>query len=146
MKGEALVELLTELVQLDIDTVEAYRQAVGRVDDDIMRRRLEKFAQEHLGHIEILSQEIEIAGGQAPRLSKDLKGLLIKGFAALRSTTGTRGALKALETAEEVNVKEYGNAVSQEVPGSVKAVLRKFFSEERIHLEYIQNNLEALRR
>ena len=145
MKGDALVKLLTDLIQLDIDTVEAYRQAAGRVDDDIMRRRLEKFAQEHLGHIEILSQEIESAGGQAPKLSKDLKGLLIKGFAALRSTTGTRGALKALETAEEINVKEYGNAVSQDVPGSVKAVLRKFFSEERIHLEYIQNNLEALR-
>ena len=146
MKGDALVKLLTDLIQLDIDTVEAYRQAAGRVDDDIMRRRLEKFAQEHLGHIEILSQEIESAGGQAPKLSKDLKGLLIKGFAALRSTTGTRGALKALETAEEINVKEYGNAVSQDVPGSVKAVLRKFFSEERIHLEYIQNNLEALHR
>jgi len=145
MQNEELVELLRELVQLDIDTVEAYRQAAGSIEDEIMRKRLEEFAQNHLDHIEMLSQEIERTGGQPPDLSKDLKGLLIKGFAMLRSATGTQGALKALLAAEEINVKDYGNAVSQDVPGSVKALLRKFFTEERNHLEYIQNNLEALR-
>jgi uncharacterized protein (TIGR02284 family) len=145
MQGEKLVELLSELIQLDIDAIEAYREAVEGVEDDIMRKRLESFAQHHLNHIDMLSQEVESAGGQPPELSKDLKGLLIKGFAALRSTTGTRGALKALQTAEELTVKGYGNAVSQDVPGVVKALLRKFFSEERNHLDYIRKNLEALR-
>lgn len=145
MQGQKLVELLSELIQLDIDAVEAYREAVEGVEDDIMRKRLESFAQNHLDHIDMLSQEVENAGGQPPQLSKDLKGLLIKGFAALRSTTGTRGALKALQTAEELTVKGYGNAVSQDVPGAVKALLRKFFSDERNHLDYIRKNLQALR-
>lgn len=145
MEAEKLRDLLTELIQLDIDAVEAYRQAVEGIEDEIMRTRLEEFAQNHLDHIEMLSQEIQSAGGEPPDLSRDLKGLIIKGFAALRSTTGTKGALKSLKTPEELAVKAYGNAVSQDVPGAVKAVLRKFFAEERIHLQYIQNNLEALR-
>lgn len=145
MEGKKLIDLLNDLIQLDIDTVEAYRKAVEGIEDKIMRQRLEEFAQNHLDHIDMLTQEVERAGGRPPHLSKDLKGLIIQGFAALRSTTGTRGALKSLQTAEELTVKDYGNAVSQDVPGSVKALLRKFFAEERNHLDYIRNNLQALR-
>jgi hypothetical protein len=55
-----------------------------------------------------------------------------------------KGALQAMKTTEEITNRYYGEVVSWEAPPEVKEVLRKYFSEEKIHLEYITSNLQAL--
>ena len=56
-----------------------------------------------------------------------------------------KGALKALKTVEEITNRHYGEAVSKDAPPALKEILRKHFTDEKIHLDYIDSNLEALR-
>ena len=49
-----------------------------------------------------------------------------------------------MKTTEEITNRHYGEVVSWEAPSEVKEVLRTYFSEEKIHLDYITSNLQAL--
>ena len=144
MNEKNLIEALPNLVQLDIDAVHAYDQALKEIDDPIIKDRLLKFQDDHRNHISGLSKQIEELGGQPPEYSQDLKGYVIEAFAAIRSFTGLKGALSAMKTTEEITNRYYGEVVSWEAPPDVKEVLRTYFSEEKIHLDYITNNLQAM--
>jgi uncharacterized protein (TIGR02284 family) len=144
MNEKDLIVAMSNLVQVDIDAVHAYDQALKEIDDKIIRDRLLKCQDEHRKHISSLSKQIENLGGKPPERSQDLKGYVIKAFAAIRSFTGLKGALQAMKTTEEITNRYYGEVVSWEAPPEVKEVLRKYFSEEKIHLEYITSNLQAL--
>jgi uncharacterized protein (TIGR02284 family) len=139
-----LIEALSNLVQLDIDAVHAYDQALKEIDDPIIKDRLLKFQDDHRNHVSGLSKQIEELGGQPPEYSQDIKGYVIEAFAAIRSFTGLKGALAAMKTTEEITNRYYGEVVSWEAPSAVKEVLRTFFSEEKLHLDYITSNLQAM--
>jgi hypothetical protein len=62
----------------------------------------------------------------------------------IRSLTGLKGALKAMKTMEEITNRHYGEVVSWEAPSELKEVLRTYFSEEKIHLDYLTSNLQAM--
>lgn len=141
---EELIKAMSNLVQLDIDAVHAYNQAVKEIDDPIIKERLLKFQAEHRNHISSLADHIRNLGGQPPEQSKDFKGYVIEAFAAIRSYTGLKGALKAMRTTEEITNRYYGEVVSWEAPAEVKEALRTYFSEEKIHLDYIISNLQAM--
>ena len=144
MNERNLIEALSNLVQLDIDAVHAYDQALKEIDDPIIKDRLFKFQDDHRNHISGLSKEIVNLGGNPPEQSKDFKGYVIEAFTAIRSFTGLKGALKAMKTMEEITNRHYGEVVSWEAPSELKEVLRKYFSEEKIHLDYLTSNLQAL--
>jgi len=144
MDKKNLIEALSNLVQLDIDAVHAYDQALKEIDDPIIKDRLLKFQDDHRNHISGLSKQIENLGGNPPEQSQDFKGYVIEAFTAIRSFTGLKGALKAMKTMEEITNRHYGEVVSWEAPSEVKELLRMYFSEDKIHLDYISSNLQAL--
>jgi rubrerythrin len=139
-----LVKAMSNLVQLDIDTVHAYDQAIKEIDDPIIKERLLTFQEDHRKHISALSKQIKELGGQPPEASKDFKGYVIEAFAAIRSFSGLKGALKSMKTTEEITNRYYGEVVSWKVPPEVKENLRTYFSDEKIHLEYITSNLKVI--
>lgn len=57
---------------------------------------------------------------------------------------GIKGTLKALLAAEEISNRHYADVVSRSVPSDFKNMVRKHFSDEKNHLEYIKNNLQAI--
>ncbi len=144
MNEKELIEAMVNLVQLDIDAVHAYNQAVKEIEDPIIRDRLLTFQEDHRKHIAGLSKHIEALGGQPPEPSQDFKGYVIEAFTAIRSYTGLTGALKAMKTTEEITNRHYGEVVSWQAPPAIKESLRAYFSEEKIHLEYIDSNLQAI--
>jgi uncharacterized protein (TIGR02284 family) len=144
MTDNDFIQTLSNLVQLDIDAVHAYSQALKEIDDPIIKDRLRKFQDDHHDHISGLSEHIEKLGGQAPSRSQDFKGYVIEAFAAIRSFTGQKGALKALKSTEEITNRYYGEVVSSSASADTKEMLRAYFSDEKVHLEYITSNLKAL--
>ena len=139
-----LIKALSNLVQLDIDAVHAYDQAVKEIEDHIIKERLLKFQDDHRNHISGLSEEIRKLGKQPPEESMDFKGYVIEAFAAVRSFTGLKGALKTMKITEEIANRHYSEVVSWEAPDSIKELLRSYFSEEKVHLDYITANLKVL--
>jgi uncharacterized protein (TIGR02284 family) len=144
MNEKNLIEALSNLVQLDIDAVHAYDQALREIDDPIIKNRLLKFQDEHRNHISGLAKQIETLGGNPPDRSKDFKGYVIEAFTAIRSITGLKGALKAIKITEDITNRYYGEVVSWQAPSGTKEVLRTYFSEEKVHLDYITSNLQAM--
>ncbi len=69
---------------------------------------------------------------------------LLQGITALRSATGTEGALKAMETNEKKTNEEYQKAQDWSVPADVRAVLARGLDDEQRHLAYVQSELHAL--
>ena len=138
------IQRLQELARVDIDAAGAYDQALDAVADPVMRSRLAEFRQTHFDHIAALADVIRSLGGTPPELSMDLKGRAVAAAAALRAAPGTKGALKALRTAEEIARHHYAEIVSAPMPQTVKDLLRRHFSDTKIHLDYIAQNLKVL--
>jgi len=139
-----LIKALSNLVQLDIDVIHAYDQAVKEIDDPIIRERLLAFQGDHRNHISGLTEQLRNLGAEPPEESIDFKGFVIEAFAAIRSFTGLKGALKSMKATEEITNRYYGEVVSWEAPDAIKNLLRMYFSEEKIHLDYISTNLKVL--
>lgn len=140
---QSMLKKANSLIQLDIDASEAYGKAIAHIDDAEIASRLRMFRADHERHIDDLAQLVTNYGGTAPKRSADLKGLLIEGFTALRSVSGTDGALKAMETNEKMTTGKYREAQNWSVPPDVKAVLEGNLDDEVRHLEYIQSQLHV---
>src|SRR6185437_7161094 len=129
-----LIKNLSSLVQLDIDAIHAYRQAIKEIDVQEIRQKLTEFEQDHENHVQNLSQQISQLGGEPPVFKQDFKGFLIEGFTALRSKTGTEGALKAMKGNEKLTNAVYDRALSWDLPLDVRSVVEKNRVDERRHL------------
>jgi rubrerythrin len=141
MESEKMVKSLVSLVQLDIDAVHAYDQAIEKIDVESIKARLEEFKADHMRHVDELSQCISRLGGKAPAFERDFKGFLIEGMTALRSVTGNEGALKAMKTNEGLTNSTYERALSWELPQDIKSIVQRNREDERRHIEFIESCL-----
>ena len=144
MTPQEMIEGLNSLIQLDIDAVSAYEQAIKNIDDPIIRDRITEFKEHHRGHTRDLSSLVQKMGGTPPDPSPDFKGFLIQGFTAIRSATGTEGALRAMELNEKLTNRNYSEAVSWNWTPEAKILVEQNLLDEKIHLEYIQSNLRSM--
>ena len=76
---------LNNLIQLDIDAIRAYQEAIDSSQDATVRGKLESFKGDHERHIADLSAVVEQLGG-TPAQTRDLVGSLIEWFTAVRSS------------------------------------------------------------
>lgn len=142
MNNKDVIKKLCKLAQLDVDAVEAYEQAIKNIDIAIIKTNLSRFRDDHKQHIKDLNQLIVSFGGEAVKETADLKGLLLEGFTALRSMTGTEGALKAMKGNEKLTNKTYDDALqADELPENARLLLIKNRDDERRHLAYIEQVL-----
>ncbi len=141
MTNHEICRHLRELAQLDYDAVRAYRQAVEQVDLADIRDQLALFENDHSQHIQNLSQIIILLGGNAPEMKPDIDGVLLEGLTAMRSVTGTRGALGVMESSEKLTNKRYFEATQLHLPADIKAQIALNFRDEQRHLQYVQQKV-----
>lgn len=137
MNSKEIANKLSDMIKLDIDAVQAYKQALDNIEEQDIHSEISQFCNDHKRHIRDLTQCIEDLNETPPSLTPDLKGFFIEGFTALRSLTGTEGALKAMQGNEELTNKKYAEALSWKVPQSIKNILQKNYEDEKRHLTYI---------
>jgi rubrerythrin len=133
---------LTALMQLDVDAVRAYEQAIGNIDADDIRATLEAFKGDHERHIVDLEAMIRKLGGTPPSKTPDLKGFIITGFTAIRSAAGTEAALKAMKTNEKLTNEKYQAAMTRQMPDDAMRLVQGNWTDEQRHLHYITTTLE----
>ena len=76
MERTQIIERLNDLIQLDVDAVEAYSHAIKSVKYDDIRKKLVEFQDDHRSHIQNLSAIVQRLDGQPVKPSPDLKGYL----------------------------------------------------------------------
>jgi uncharacterized protein (TIGR02284 family) len=141
---ESAIELLNDLIQLDYDAVQAYKQAIEKIDDVSARVDLEAFQADHERHIADLSRTVRMMGGEPEEAGRDLKGVLLEGLTALRSVTGTLGALRAMRMNEKLTNRSYERALEVRLPIAARDVVLRNREDERRHLSAIETHIERL--
>jgi uncharacterized protein (TIGR02284 family) len=142
---EELVGKLKHLMQLDFDATRAYQQAIDRIDpsDEDIKAQLKIYQQDHEAHVQKLSKLIGDLGETPPKQSPDLKGFVLQGFTAIRSMSGTEGAIKAMESNEKMTNKEYSDAHMMDMPPEIKSLIDENYGDEQRHLHYIREVLST---
>jgi len=141
MRNEDIISTLNDLLQLDVDAVHAYEQAIDNIDDQQVAARISEFRDDHERHIRDLGDAVTMLGGTPVEPSRDVKGFFIEGFTAIRSATGTEGALEAMRTNEVLTNNKYDKALEDELPEQVRSLVERNRDDERRHLQYIDDVL-----
>lgn len=136
-----VIKRLKKLMQLDVDAVRAYEQALKHIDDPKIHAAIDSFKDDHQRHIGDLAGAISSLGAQPPSLKPDVKGVFLEGFTALRSATGQEGALKAMKGNEKLTNRSYAEALKDPLPADVEALVRRNYEDEQRHLAYIERVL-----
>jgi uncharacterized protein (TIGR02284 family) len=130
------IKHLSSLIQLDVDAIQAYNQAIENTDVPEVRERLVEFRDDHERHVLNLSDEVRALGGEPPERKRDVKGFFIESFTAIRSRS-TEGALKAMRMNEELINRTYEKALAAELTDNARRLVREAYEDEQSHLEYV---------
>ena len=142
MDRDDLLRKLESLAQLDTDAVQVYSDAIGHVSDDDVLEAFKRFQEEHSYHAQQLSEMIVRLGSEKPRLAVDLMGRMADWVTEFRSMTGTRGALRAMKTAEHYHNRHYGEAATWDVgDDEIATMLSRFDEDEKRHLAFVEERL-----
>lgn len=140
-KNKKLIDDLVNLVQLDIDAILAYNQAIDSVEEDDIRQNLASFRADHDRHVSDLSAAITQLGGTPPSMERDFKGFFIEGMTAIAGKIGTRSTLMAMAGNEALTNARYQAAQSYEAPDGVRQILQSNLADEQRHIRYIRQTL-----
>ena len=146
MIREEILDDLNKLIHLDLDATHAYEQAIKNVGEAALKEKLTLFQADHSRHIDQLSAKVLELEGTPPELASDFKGFIIAGFTALRSLTGTKGALEAMETNERLTASKYSEASKLDFPVDVLAIVQSNLADEQRHLSFVREAISALGR
>src|SRR6185369_9152624 len=136
MNRDEILENLEKLIHLDVDATHAYDQAIKNVTEPIVKEKLVLFQSDHRRHVDLLSAKLLELGGTPPEFTTDFKGFFISGFTALRSMTGTKGALEAMETNEKLTTSRYEDAAKLVWPADISSLIQSNLSDEQRHLSF----------
>lgn len=151
MDNNERIRKLTSLIQVDIDAVHAYQQAIDKLafqesidnlDHETIRDQLSLYKQDHERHVKNLSECVKELGGQPPASAKDFKGFVIQGFTELASVTGVEGLLNAMKANEKLTNSTYDDAIGWDLSKEMIQVIRRNREDEVRHLRYIEQALE----
>ena len=144
MTRDEILSQIEKLIQLDVDATHAYDQAIKNVDDQTIKDKLILFQGDHRRHIDLLSAKVLELGGTPPELTADFKGFFISGFTALRSLTGTKGALEAMETNEKLTTSKYQDAAQLVWPSDVSTIIQSNLADEQRHLSFVREAITTI--
>jgi rubrerythrin len=145
MTRDEILNQLEKLIQLDVDATHAYDQAIKNVDEQVIKDKLVLFQGDHRRHIDLLSAKVLELGGTPPELTSDFKGFVITGFTALRSLTGTKGALEAMETNERLTSSKYQDVAKLVWPTDLSSLIQSNLADEQRHLSFVREAIATLK-
>jgi uncharacterized protein (TIGR02284 family) len=140
---KTVIDLLNELIELDYDAIEAYKAAVGRVQEFRDRGRIASFLEDHRRHVRELNALVRQLGGE-PAGDGDLRQILTKSKVVIGALFGDRLVLEAMKANEaEASSLHERAATRGDLPTSVRAVLERHLADERRHHDWIVERLDA---
>lgn len=144
MNLDELIDRLDSLMHVELDAVRVYDEALHHTDDHEVHARLERLRDEHDDHARQLAATIRRFTGAEPATDIDLRGHTAEWITALRSLSGTAGALRAIRAAEKYHNRRYAEAVRWDIDDrAIAEMLQRFLGDEREHLEYVEAQVEG---
>lgn len=141
---ENSITMLEHLIALDFDALEAYDQAIRRLESDKFRQQLTEFRADHERHIRELQPVVRELGGDPPN-EADFKAVLAKGRVVLADLGGDAAILRAMKTNEDDTNTAYDRARGRvDVPTYVHDMLARNQADEHRHRAWIEATLRTM--
>lgn len=141
---DTIRDLVTNLILLERDAIAAYETTISRLTDPALSSQIESFRQDHLQHLDVLTQIAAETGADAPQ-EGDMKKMLTTGKVALAGLLGDASILKAMRSNEEDTVTAYQRASEHPdaLPQSL-AFFRKALADECRHRDWMEQTADSL--
>lgn len=139
-----LDELVTKLIELDYDAIEAYDEAIARLEDPARKAKLAEFRDDHRRHTENLAPFLTQHGRSVPKKG-NFKRVLTKGKVVIASVMGDKAILHAMKTNEDDTNTAYERAVKHtDASANLRDVFQANLADERRHRQWIVEQLSAM--
>ncbi|MFC3909190.1 DUF2383 domain-containing protein [Legionella dresdenensis] len=139
---EQFHDALYELCELDYDAAEAYEAAINRINNEYYKTRLAAFKQDHLRHIEEITNLLERHNLKAPA-GPGPKQILTEGKVVFANIFGDSAILKAMLSNEiDTNIAYERLNNRQDKWIDAEDILLRGLHDEKRHKAWIE---EALR-
>lgn len=135
--------LLTHLIEMDFDAIEAYDAAIARLEDTDLHEVLMEFHQDHQRHVRDLASLVHRLGG-VPAQHPDMKNLLTRGRVVVARLAGDRAVLGAMKLNEEDTNLAYERASGRvEFSDDIHDLLATALEDERRHRAWFDARLRT---
>lgn len=134
------------LLRRELSAVETYKLALAKVAGQPERDELWRIEREHEEAFDLLLADLRRGGHEAP-LSSGLRGLWSKAYEAAAMLFGSRSAIKALKSREQLGLREYEDALGDEaLDPEVRALIRsRLLPQARAHLPALDRIIATVR-
>jgi rubrerythrin len=139
-----LIAELNDLIQLDIDAVQAYALAMALARDGSIRETLARFRGDHERHVRTLADLVQARGGRPAVLPHLPTGILKLTVQAAGIIGGDRGVLLALQANEAQAQEKYERHSGRRHPPDIAATLQQQAADERAHYAWVSHTVAAM--
>jgi uncharacterized protein (TIGR02284 family) len=141
-RSDALTTL-NQLLRGEMAAIETYRQALEAVEDGEPAEALRALRREHRDAADLLWHHVEAHGG-SPSEGSGPWGSFAKAVEGTARLLGNQAAIKALKEGEEHGLKQYEEALREDLPADCVLLIReRLLPRQREHLPRIDRLLEG---
>ena len=146
VKDTVLTASLNDLLQLDIDAVQAYSLAIRQLESTVRQRAVRRYQADHKRHIADLKRLIRSYGGAPIAVSHIPTGPFKLAMQAEASLGSDRAVLLAFKANERQVRDKYRRAANRKgLSADVARVLKRAAADEERHYRWAEKSLEQLR-
>lgn len=139
LTNPAAVGHLAKLIRGEISAIETYVQALDKVEEPAASQALDVLKKNHIDATNTLREQVHALGGQPPTDSGPW-GTFAKAVEGAAKLLGNVAALRALREGEELGVRLYEEALTDErLPGETRRLVReKLLPRQKTHVEAVK--------
>jgi bacterioferritin (cytochrome b1) len=142
MNEKNVIKILSDLVALDFDAIDAYDQAIARLrEDNVARVELSKFRADHERHVRDLAPIVSRMGSMPPTKGDFLR-FLTQGKVVIGALGGDQAILRAMKSNEDTTNRKYEDSLG--TPGldeETRVILQRNLADERRHRAWIESRI-----
>ena len=145
LKGTMLTTQLNDLLQLDVDAVQAYALAIRQLESKVRKQTVRRYQADHRRHIAELKRLIRAHGGSPVAVSHIPTGPFKLAMQGIGSFGEDKVVLLAFKTNERQGRDKYRRAATKAgLPKDVGRVLKRGAADEARHYRWAEKELEQL--
>jgi rubrerythrin len=145
LAGSTLIGTLNDLLQLDIDAVQAYALVIRQLESPARKQTVKRYQADHQRHVKTLKELIRAHGGMPVPLSHLPTGPFKLAMQATASLGDDKAVLLAFKTNERQTRDKYRRAAKNtRLPADVARAVKRGARDEERHYQWIENALARL--
>lgn len=135
-----IFDALKDLIELDLDAIEAYDAALNRLEDSSYKTTMSGFKDDHHRHVKEFSDYL-IKHKHHPPQSGDLKKILTQGKVIISELFGDNAIIGAMKSNEVDTKTAYKRMLTYEgIDDDLNEILQRGFNDERRHLAWMETH------